>query len=80
MQIDQDAQDSGAASEGMHASMGGHAQPAKRPGEASLALNLGMVEELAVCMFAVGADKPMAASRALAGASVPTVGLAVIVK
>ena len=56
-----------------------HTQPAKRPGEASPALNLGMVEELAVCMFAVGADKPMAASRALAGASVPTVGLAVIV-
>ena len=31
MEVDQYAQESGAAIEGMHASMGGHAQPAKRP-------------------------------------------------
>ena len=60
--------------------MGGHAQPGKRPREASPALSLSTVEDLAVTMFAVGADKPMAASRALAGASGPTVGLAVLVK
>ena len=80
MEVDQDPGVAGAAAEGMHASVGGHAQPEKRPREASPALCLPMLEELAVLMFAVGADKPMAASRALAGASGPTVGLAVLVK
>ena len=77
MEVDQHQGVPGAAEGGTPAFQGGHAQLENRAGEASQALSLGRVEELAVSMFVVGADKPMAASRALAGASGPTVGLAV---